>query len=179
MLDTHKGKSVCNETNYKVQPLFQLAARSLCTSNRHIPPRLVSGERLCQPTLEPAEDPLSDRSSCMLDKVKKQPHSKRSLLHSSKSQEALLLDLIWYMNQLDIGPLWSGTDAVHLSGVHCTYCTQRESVGGDLILPIWSMEACYDNCIIQVPYIKVHVTWSLLNFRCLKLLVYVLANVLT
>jgi len=60
MLNTLTGRSVCNETNYTVQQLFQLVARSLCTSDRHIPPRLVSGERLCQPTLEPAEESLSD-----------------------------------------------------------------------------------------------------------------------
>jgi len=46
MLNTLTGRSVCNETNYTVQPLFLLAARSLCISNRHIPPRPVSGKRL-------------------------------------------------------------------------------------------------------------------------------------
>jgi len=50
MLDSLTDRSVCNETNCTVQPMFQLAARSLCTSNRRIPPRLVSGKRLCQPT---------------------------------------------------------------------------------------------------------------------------------
>ena len=43
---------ICVQTHQSVPPLLQLAARSICGGNRHIPPGLEDNQRLCQPTME-------------------------------------------------------------------------------------------------------------------------------
>ena len=43
---------ICVKTHQSVPLLLQLAARSICGGNRHIPPGLEDNQRLCQPTME-------------------------------------------------------------------------------------------------------------------------------
>ena len=43
---------ICVQTHQSMPPLLQLAARSICGGNRHIPPGLEDNQRLYQPTME-------------------------------------------------------------------------------------------------------------------------------
>ena len=50
---------VCNQINQPVPSLLQLAARSICRSNRRLSPGLDNSERFRQPTLEPSTESAS------------------------------------------------------------------------------------------------------------------------
>ena len=50
---------VCNQINQPVPSLLQLAARSICRSNRCLSPGLDNSERFRQPTLEPSTESAS------------------------------------------------------------------------------------------------------------------------
>ena len=49
---SHRDGPVCLSADHSVPSLFQLAARSLCSSNRCFSAELVSDKGVCQPTLE-------------------------------------------------------------------------------------------------------------------------------
>ena len=50
---SHRSGHVCITSDSSVPSLFQLAARSLCSSNRCIPAGLVSDQGVCKPAVEP------------------------------------------------------------------------------------------------------------------------------
>ena len=58
---SNRDRPVCLSSDHSVPSLFQLAARSLCSSNRCISAGPVSGKGICQPTLE------HDRSGSISD----------------------------------------------------------------------------------------------------------------
>lgn len=60
----NRGGSVCVQDHKAVSRLLQLAARSICISNRCIPPRLVTSEGLCEPLLGPdRQSPITGPST--------------------------------------------------------------------------------------------------------------------
>ena len=52
VIRSHRDGHVCHSTDHSVPSLFQLAARSLCISNRCFSAGLVTDKGLCQPTME-------------------------------------------------------------------------------------------------------------------------------
>ena len=47
-LRSHRGGTICHQTNSSVPILFQLATRSLCGSDGRLSAGLVKGDKLCE-----------------------------------------------------------------------------------------------------------------------------------
>ena len=132
---------ICFSAIYPVPTLLQLAARSICRSNRCIPPDVDSHEKVCQPTLESCgQDIISDSDTtggCCT-------HSSSLEITAVVSNPAIDADRLPPVNNnrqsrdVQSGPICDAPTASRMAYLRERYRGQCLSEGAtDLILKSW------------------------------------------